>query len=234
MGKSFYQLPLTYDLDRLMGDLSAIQDSDWIPHFGINYEDGWSGVSLKSTDGSASSLEPGSEYLDTPILERCPYFREILNSFQAPLKRCRLLKLSAGSVIKEHIDPGTGECQSVVRLHIPIVTSPQVSFYSNGKRVIMEPGYLYFVDTSYPHAVFNASTIDRVHLVIDCEANDWVRSLMPGYFSHANWKRLLSYKFRVVRFMLRDLWVLKNDIHSKEFHRRLWILRNEINFFKKA
>jgi len=98
----------------------------------------------------------------------------------------------------------------------------------------MEPGYLYFVDTSYPHAVFNASTIDRVHLVIDCEANDWVRSLMPGYFSHANWKRLLSYKFRVVRFMLRDLWVLKNDIHSKEFHRRLWILRNEINFFKKA
>ena len=45
-----------------------------------------------------------TEFEDTPMLQGCPYFREVLDTFACPLRTVRLMRLTPGSVIKEHND----------------------------------------------------------------------------------------------------------------------------------
>jgi aspartyl/asparaginyl beta-hydroxylase (cupin superfamily) len=66
-----------------------------------------------------------------------------------------------------------------VRLHLPIVTHPDVEFFVNGTRMHLGPGEVWSLDTSYPHRVANNSTIWRVHLIVDLELNDQIRRLLP-------------------------------------------------------
>jgi Aspartyl/Asparaginyl beta-hydroxylase len=41
----------------------------------------------------------------------------------------------------------------VLRLQVPIVTDPGVEFYVNGRRVPLQPGEAWVLDTSYRHRV---------------------------------------------------------------------------------
>jgi quercetin dioxygenase-like cupin family protein len=62
----------------------------------------------------------------------------------------------------------------MVRLHIPITTNAQLEFYLNKQRVIMQEGECWFLNFNYPHAVNNLGKTDRIHLVMDCNVNDWL------------------------------------------------------------
>jgi hypothetical protein len=94
------------------------------------------------------------------------------------LKSVRLLRLAPGSVIREHSDFDLGEELGEVRLHVPVVTNPNVEFYLAGKRVAMEAGECWYLDLSLPHRVQNRGASERVHLVVDCVLNDWLRHLI--------------------------------------------------------
>lgn len=224
-----YQLPFNFDPSLLKNDLKYLESEQWADHFvKIHYEKGWQGIALRSADGDPFNLASASSYKDTEILSWCPYFNQVLNSFKCPLSRVRLLKLKAGSIIKEHIDPGTGREQPELRIHIPIITSPDIQFYCNGQRIMMESGKVYFIDTSFTHSVYNRSEIDRVHLVIDCVVNDWLRSLFPSNFFAPNWQYNLQYKLRVIEFTTKDIWQAVKAKDRVEFYRRLWILIREL------
>ena len=175
------KLPLAFAPDRLAAELDLIEPDDWVPHFNTAYYEGlWSGVSLRAVGGVAKQLYPdptATTFANTPILARCPYFQEVLATFQCPLEAARLLKLSAGSCIREHRDYRLGYEDGVIRVHIPIVTSPQVEFYMQGQKVVMQVGECWYLNVNVPHRVDNHSTIDRIHLVIDCIVDDWVRAL---------------------------------------------------------
>ena len=73
------RLPLGFDPHRLEQDLARIMPDEWQPHFvKIHYEEGWSGVALRSAGGGATDLAHGaSPYADTAVLGRCPYFQEV-------------------------------------------------------------------------------------------------------------------------------------------------------------
>src|SRR5258708_18285799 len=105
---SAVKLPLPVDASRLHADLAQIDPSEYIPHFNKSYYEGeWSAVALRSTSGSASQIYPDptkQEFLDTPVLDRCSYFRELLQTFECPLLSARLLRLQAGSRVLEHRD----------------------------------------------------------------------------------------------------------------------------------
>jgi mannose-6-phosphate isomerase-like protein (cupin superfamily) len=114
------------------------------------------------------------------VLERCPYIREVLASFHCPLKLVRFLKLSAGSNIKEHSDFDLSFEDGEVRVHIPIQTNPQVEFVVDGERLPMGEGECWYINFNLPHRIHNGGETDRVHLVIDCVLNDWLRGLFPA------------------------------------------------------
>jgi hypothetical protein len=177
------QFPFRFDIDRLHGDLAKVLPHEWSPHYNErDYGGTWRGIALRSATGSSRDLQAlpggGGDFSATGVLERCAYFREVLSAFHCPLKSVRLLGLAPQSFIREHSDHALGYDDGEVRIHIPIRTNPGVEFYVAGERLLLEEGASYFVNVNLPHRVNNRGPSERVHLVIDAEVNDWVRTLV--------------------------------------------------------
>lgn len=175
------RLPFEFDKERLLRDLEQFGPDDWTPHFNTGYYDGdWSGIALRAPKDAHLDLYPDSTaetFVDTKMLDRCSYIPSVLASFKCVLESARFLRLTAGSQIKEHRDYKSGYEDGYVRLHIPIVTDPLVEFYLDGQRIDMHPGEVWYVNVNLKHRVLNNSAIDRVHLVVDCLVNDWLRTI---------------------------------------------------------
>lgn len=173
----FCRLPLHFDAAALQSDLAGLLAGEWAAHFNLGYHDGgWTGIGLRTVGGDPQALFPPPDalYEDTPLLARCPTIRAALAELRAPLQSVRLLRLAAGSVIREHRDDRLSLAEGSARLHVPIATNPEVEFYLDGVRLAMAEGECWYVDFSLPHRVQNLGASDRVHLVIDCTVNDWL------------------------------------------------------------
>lgn len=175
------RLPLTFDPAALQRDLAALGSSDWIAHFVTqNYSGDWSVLPLRGKAGATHPVmmiysDPScTEFSDTPFLDACPYYKEVLSRLECPLQSVRLMRLTPGSVIKEHRDHDLAAETGNVRMHLPITTSPDVDFLLNGTRAIMHPGELWYLRLADPHSVVNRGNKDRIHLVIDAKMNPWL------------------------------------------------------------
>ena len=180
--KSYIKLPIGFDVTKLKADHSRLSTSDWIAHFNTYYYEGdWSVVPLRSIGGISDHIYPDpakTEFEDTAILSRCPYYQEVLATFKCPLLSARLLRLGAGSSIREHQDFNLGYEDGEIRFHIPVLTNPGVEFYLDGERIAMNEGECWYLNFNLHHKVQNNGNTDRVHLVIDCVVNEWVDSLL--------------------------------------------------------
>jgi hypothetical protein len=181
------RLPFTFDADCLIRDLGAVSACGWTRHFvRANYDGDWSVIPLRGPAGETHPIrminpDPTCRtFADTPLLERCPYFAEVMRTFRCPLRTVRLMRLAPGSVIKEHTDVDLGFEDGMVRLHIPVVTNDQVAFFLSGSRVVMEAGSCWYLRLSDPHRVVNNGSSDRVHLVVDGFVNDWVAEVFEA------------------------------------------------------
>lgn len=183
---SSHRLPLEFDAVRLRQDLALVRPEEWVAHHNKQgYEGGWSGVSLRGVGGAAADIRAGdgaplTSVADTPILARCPYFAEVLRQFPCPVRSARLLRLCPGAIIREHRDNQLGIENGEVRIHIPILTNPDVAFFVNGERLTMNPGETWYINFNLPHRVKNLGASDRIHFVIDCVVDDWLRGLLPA------------------------------------------------------
>lgn len=176
------RLPFTFDPEKLRAELARVAPDEWIPHQQKkHYEGQWSGAALRSLSGARDNLlvesHDGQHFADTALLARCPYFQEVLAQFSCPLNAVRLLRLQAGSNIAEHVDHALDFEEGEVRIHIPIVTSDGVRFILDGTRLVLAPGESWYTNVNLPHAVENTGTVDRIHLVLDCVVDDWLREI---------------------------------------------------------
>jgi hypothetical protein len=181
------RLPFSFDPDRLVRDLDALASVDWIAHFvKQNYEGDWSVIPLRGASGATHPVQmiysnpTATQFEDTPFLPLCPYFREVLAAFQCEVRCVRLMRLTPGSVIKEHDDYDLDADQGAARVHIPITTNPEVEFELNRRRIDMPPGSAWYLRLSDPHRVANKGATDRVHMVVDLGVNEWLRDLLAG------------------------------------------------------
>lgn len=179
------RLPFEFDGELLARDLGGLSGTDWIGHYvPQHYEGDWSAIPLRGKAGAKHPVmmifsDPiCREFADTPMLAACPYFREVLAKFQAPLQTVRLMRLTPGSCIKEHTDLELSLEERTVRIHIPVVTNAKVEFHLNRRRVALEVGGCWYLRLSDPHSVANRGTTDRVHMVIDAEVNDWIADVL--------------------------------------------------------
>jgi hypothetical protein len=176
------KLPMSFDVRRMQQDVARFRTSDWIAHFvGQNYEGDWSVLPLRGPLGAVHPIQMiysdpvCTEFADTPFLQRSRYFPEVLEWFRCPVQAVRLMRLSAGSRIKEHTDLDLDAELGTARLHIPIRTTDEVEFRLNGTRVVLREGECWYLRLSDPHSVENRGTTDRIHLVIDARVNPWLR-----------------------------------------------------------
>jgi hypothetical protein len=166
------RLPMTFDAGRLQSDLSRCRDADWVEHFvKDNYEGRWHVLPLRAPAGAEHPVmmiysDPTCEtFVDTPLLDRCPYIRALLGQFDCRLEAVRLMRLGPDSVIREHRD-------------LDLSLEDGSDFRLNGEPVAMRAGECWYLRLSDPHSVTNRSGRDRVHLVIDARVNDWLRELL--------------------------------------------------------
>jgi hypothetical protein len=175
------RLPFCFDSARLAGDMRRLSADAWRRHFiRQNYDGDWSILPLRAAAGEKHPVRmmappPGCvAFADTPLMEGCPYIREVVSAFRCPVRSVRLMRLTPGSMIKEHVDTDLSFEDGMVRLHIPVVTNDAIDFRLNGTRVVMEAGSCWYLRLSDPHNVANHGSEDRVHLVIDAETNGWI------------------------------------------------------------
>jgi hypothetical protein len=177
------RLPLHFDPLKLQADLVQVAAEDWQAHFNrAVYEGDWSGAPLRAVPGSHMPLysDPTAQdgWADTPLLECCAYFREVLARFACPLLSVRLLRLAPGALIKEHRDYGLGLDCGEVRLHVVVSTNPGVECRIDGQDYHWAEGECWYADFGRPHSFANRGATERVHLVLDCRVNDWLLDLL--------------------------------------------------------
>ena len=180
-------LPLEFDVARMEADLAALSGSEWVLHFvPQNFEGDWSALPLRAPASAAHPIQmiysapDERDFVDTPLLDLAPYFREVIAAFRCPVRCVRLMRLTAGSVIKEHRDPDLSPEHGWARIHVPVVTNEQVSFFLNRVPLWMGPGETWYLRLSDPHRVTNLGEADRIHLVLDVEVNDWLRAQLDA------------------------------------------------------
>ncbi|MCP9770168.1 aspartyl/asparaginyl beta-hydroxylase domain-containing protein [Lacihabitans sp. LS3-19] len=206
---SFY-----FDSNKLLQDLRMCQSIQWPLHFNKNDFTGhWSSFALRSISGKELDIlaTPNAIYNDTPTLNKCKYFLEIINYFKCPKEAVRLLSLSPNSFIKEHSDNAAGYSDGFFRIHVPILTNPEVVFRLNGKILPMQVGECWYADFNLPHFVSNEGNSDRIHLVIDCIRNKWSDALFAEIgFDFENEKKV-KYDKKTKLMMIEQLSFMQTE-----------------------
>ncbi|WP_167856269.1 aspartyl/asparaginyl beta-hydroxylase domain-containing protein [Hymenobacter metallicola] len=181
----YIQFDQQFDAARLQQEVAQLATTLWQAHYNRGgYEGSWQTLQLRALHGLPTNNAanhpgwlPGAElFHDTPLLAQCPYTKEVLDFFQIEKTAVRFMQLAPGAVIKPHRDPDLNFEQGEVRLHIPVLTNPQLQFYLEEERLVMEEGSCWYLNLSRPHHVKNEGRTARVHLVIDGIVNEWLRS----------------------------------------------------------
>src|SRR5581483_6914174 len=161
--RPFFRLPLAFDAERLRAEIEALPESAWAEH-PSDYQ-GNSSLRLISVGGAENDDVDGA-MLPTPHLRRCAYLQQVLEGFGVVWSRSRLMRLAPGASVPEHADINYHWFRRV-RVHIPVVTTPEVRFHCGGESVHMGAGEAWIFDNWRLHRVENPSKITRIHLVAD-------------------------------------------------------------------
>src|SRR3974390_3114121 len=136
------RLPRSYDVELLQRDLNTLQEVRRAPQPGPSHQGEWTGIALYSMGGKQSTFPSAAGtdlYQETDELKQAPYFRQILGELECPKEVVRILFLPPDGHIKDHFDFHTSFQFGLLRLHIPIVTNPDVVFIIGGERINMQP-----------------------------------------------------------------------------------------------
>jgi hypothetical protein len=173
----------TFSVADLVTDLERLRSLHWIDHVNQrDYAGAWDVLPLRCLAEHATAhpvlqgfaLSGDGDWSDLPALQSSPAIRDVLAQLHCPLHGVRLMRLRPGSEIKPHRDRGLAFELGEARLHLPILTDPDVRFIVNGRELPMRAGELWYVNTNLEHAVYHRGRTDRVHLVIDCAVNAWL------------------------------------------------------------
>ncbi|MCQ2997735.1 aspartyl/asparaginyl beta-hydroxylase domain-containing protein [Pseudomonas syringae] len=176
MRPAFSRLPVTVDLPLLLQALSRIADTAWTAHFNAGYYDGqWSGVALISAADALTTLSSGvGEPTPRDPWQNDDRWAVALRDLPLDIRSARLLRLGPGSRIHEHRDYDLSGPEADCRLHVPLISSPDVDFMLESQRIPMNAGECWFLDLARSHSVDNWGQTERVHLVLDCRPNVWL------------------------------------------------------------
>ena len=160
----FIQLPLQFDAGRLPAEVGTFTAQEWRPH--PPRLPGNFALPLVTAYGNPESEAVIGPMRPTPYLERCPYLVQVLARLGAVWGRIRLMRLAGHAEVSPHADLSY-YWRERVRVHVPIITYPEVRFLCGDAEVNMGPGECWIFDTWREHRVINASHHERIHLVAD-------------------------------------------------------------------
>ncbi len=175
----YLKLPFLFSAEKMQEEVRGLS-AGWLSHYNQHdYEGSWTALPLRSINGSVNNVlaNAGEDavFADTALLQQCPYLQSVMDTLQCEKMAVRLLNLQPGAVIKEHKDAELNFEQGEARIHIPVMTNDAVEFYIEDERTIMNAGECWYMNFNMKHRVTNGGDTDRIHLVMDCKVNDWLR-----------------------------------------------------------
>lgn len=177
------QVPVAINLIRK--EVASLDGIYWQPHLNrFHYEGQWDVLSLRSPGGRQTPLAEtfGDEgYANTLLMGHCPSISCFIDQFQCEKLSVRLLNLKAGAIIKEHTDLELYFEKGEARLHVPVFTDPRVEFFLDNIPLCMKEGDCWYINANLPHRLANKSDSDRIHLVIDCKVNEWLKDFFEKH-----------------------------------------------------
>ncbi|MGE3394566.1 MAG: sulfotransferase, partial [Steroidobacteraceae bacterium] len=122
---------------------------------------------------------------------------QVLASFGTVWSRSRLMRIAGGGSVPQHSDMNY-HWYHRVRVHIPVVTRPEVRFHCAEQDVHMAAGEAWIFDNWRPHKVVNPASDARIHLVADTTGTSAFWRLVglgqTDHFEQANAdSRLIAY-----------------------------------------
>lgn len=177
----FLKLPLRFDADALEREVRALPASSWVPHatgFPGNEAVRLVTVGGQPTDAFEGPMRP------TEQLASCPYIQEVMAELGGVWGRSRLMGLGIGAEVPEHVDAHY-HWRTHLRIHVPVITNPQVEFTCGGETVHMAPGECWVFDSFRWHEVHNRGDERRVHLVLDTVVTEHLWDLIDAAQSGA-------------------------------------------------
>jgi hypothetical protein len=163
LARHFYRLPVRFDVERLRAEVEALPADAWSRH--PQEHEGNTAARLITVGGTQNDLV-GGEMRPTPALLASPYLQQVLASFGTVWSRSRLMRIAGGGSVPQHSDMNYHWFHRV-RVHIPVVTRPEVRFHCAEQNVHMAAGEAWIFDNWRPHKVVNPASDARIHLVAD-------------------------------------------------------------------
>lgn len=163
LAREFIRLPLVFDAERMAAEVRALPAEAWQKH-PLGYA-GNTAVPLISVGGEANDYFAGP-MAESRWLECSPYLRQVLASFDVVFGRSRLMGLAGGAEVPPHCDINY-HWFGRVRIHVPVVTFPDVMFHCHDRAIHMAPGEAWIFDNWKIHRVVNPTAQLRIHLVAD-------------------------------------------------------------------
>jgi len=158
------RLPLLYPIPDVKGDFT-IEDiaKEWTPDNIVEF------FNYKSDNPDI----PIQGYLYQKYYNE-KFFTDIYDLLSEKLGEGQLMMfifnlMNPHSKIEPHSDERTGDKK---RIHIPVVTHPDIMFYNNGDEIHMEVGKVYLIDHTKEHSVVNPTDCERIHIVIDWKPDE--------------------------------------------------------------
>lgn len=168
---SCVQLTGHFDVDRMQAEIALIPDELWGEY---RAEEQREAVAVFLKGYPPVQFKPDE---DRPVLKNLPYIRRIIYELlPGTPRKCLVARLPAGGRIPLHVDGGKGMEEyftGTLRLHIPICTNPQASFFIAPQFYTLGEGELWVINNRVEHGVLNDHLHDeRVHLIIDVDPDE--------------------------------------------------------------
>jgi LPS sulfotransferase NodH len=161
--RPFFRLPIRFDAERLAAEVEALPAGAWSRH---PQEHAGNTAARLITVGGGDNDAVSGEMKPTAALAACPYAQQVLAAFNTVWSRSRFMRIEGGASVPQHSDMNYHWFHRV-RVHVPVITRPEVRFHCAGESVHMAAGEAWIFDNWREHRVENGSPAARVHLVAD-------------------------------------------------------------------
>ncbi len=173
----FVRLPLQLEADELISEVAALDPGVWRAH--PEGAPGNTAVPLVAVDGDPTNDSTSGEMRPTPHLAQLPYVASVIAALGSVIGRTRLMRIEEEGELAPHVDLNY-YWRDHLRVHVPILTTPDVEFECGGRQVHMAAGEVWVFDTWRPHLVRNPGRTPRVHLVIDTVGSEGLWNLVAN------------------------------------------------------
>ena len=175
-----------YDLNLLIHDYNKLlKYSGEKKHIRNEDKTNWSSIPLhtwngiEGSDGNILGLIDTTNFKPTKFLDKCHYFKKILDDLNTDIYLVRLIRLKAGEYIQYNNQGfNINNRINMIRCNLPIITNHSVIFGIDDTEYNLMNGTLYYTRVDKPHWMKNNSSRDEIHLVIDIKpTHDMIQKL---------------------------------------------------------